>query len=128
VCRIGTYSGWVEASLGLNQRSGATPGSSSVPEDEKQAVTRNRKAAEQGNAKAQFALGQMYHNGNGVPEDDKQAMTWYRKAAEQGYAPAQYSLGGMYANGEGVPRDDSQAVIWIRKAAEQGYAGAQCDA
>ena len=52
-----------------------------------------KKAAEQGHAGAQLALGFMYAYGRGVPEDDTEAVKWYRKAAEQGHAEAQNSLG-----------------------------------
>lgn len=84
-----------------------------------------RKAAEQGDAVAQFNLGVMYDNGEGVPEDDAEAARWFRVVAEQGYAAAQYNLGMMYRKGEGVPEDDTEAVRWYRLAAEQGHAGAQ---
>jgi len=84
-----------------------------------------RKAAEQGDAKAQNKLGEDYDLGEGVPQDYAQAAVWYRKAAEQGLAEAQTSLGAMYDNGQGVPQDYAQAAIWFRKAAEQGDADAQ---
>ena len=71
-----------------------------------------RKAAEQGNAKAQFKLGVMYAGGNGVPEDDVEAVKWYRMAAEQGHARSQFSLGLMYAVGEGVPMDKVKAYMF----------------
>ena len=45
-----------------------------VPEDDGQAAFWYRKAAEQGDAKAQYNLGVMYDNGRGVPEDDGQAV------------------------------------------------------
>ena len=38
----------------------------------------------QGNAKAQFFLGNMYYKGIGVPQDDGAAYKWFKKAAEQG--------------------------------------------
>jgi TPR repeat protein len=60
-----------------------------VPQDYAQAIGWFRKAAEQGDANAQYALGFMYANGNRVPQDDAQAMGWLRKAAEQGNAAAQ---------------------------------------
>jgi len=47
-----------------------------------------RKAAEQGDAGAQFNLGNMYDQGKGVAQDYAQAVEWYRKAAKQGYADA----------------------------------------
>ena len=42
------------------------------------------KAAEQGNAKAQYNLGLRYENGQGVAQDYGKAVEWYTKAAEQG--------------------------------------------
>lgn len=81
--------------------------------------------AQQGDADAQYSLGQMYLNGQGVSQDYVQATSWYRKAAEQGDAIAQSNLGVMYEHGQGVPKDDVQAVAWYRKAAEQGDAIAQ---
>ena len=84
-----------------------------------------RPLAEQGDAKAQYALGLMYDEGMGVPEDDAEAAEWFRKAAEQGLAEAQYTLGFMYANGKGVPKDSVEAVRWYRMAAAQGHVEAQ---
>jgi TPR repeat protein len=84
-----------------------------------------RKAAEQGDANAQFKLGFDYANGEGVPHDYTQAALWWRKAAEQGNGGAQYNLGWLYEYGHGVPQDYSEAVVWYRKSAEQGLADAQ---
>ena len=53
------------------------------------------KAAEQGQAEAQYTLGFMYAKGEGVPQDYAEAMKWFRKAAEQGHAEAQHNLGVM---------------------------------
>ena len=86
-----------------------------------------RKAAEQGDANAQYNLGVCYENGYGVMQDYSQAVYWYRKAAEQGDAFAQCNLGSCYGNGKGVTQDYSQAVYWYRKAVEQGNAEAQCN-
>jgi TPR repeat protein len=85
-----------------------------------------RALAEQGDASAQYRLGQRYASVLGrsttrsTPQDYAEAVRWYRLAAEQGYAPAQSSLGYMYTNGNGVPEDDAEAVCWFRLAAEQG--------
>ena len=84
-----------------------------------------RPLAEQGNAKAQNSLGDMYFATVGVPYDLAEAVKWYRKAAEQGHAEAQNSLGFMYKYGQGVPQDYAKAVKWYRKAAEQGQVQAQ---
>ena len=40
--------------------------------------------AEQGNAEAQFNLGNMYKRGDGVPQEFAEATRLYRLAAEQG--------------------------------------------
>ena len=83
-----------------------------------------RKAAEQGDADAQYNLGFSYNLGLGVSQDYTEAVKWYRKAAEQGHADAQYNLGCCYGLGQGVPQSFSEAVKWFRKAAELGHAGA----
>ncbi|MEW6560686.1 MAG: tetratricopeptide repeat protein, partial [Pseudomonadota bacterium] len=75
-----------------------------LSQDLAQAASWFRKAADQGDADAQYNLGVMYANGQGVPQDYAQAASWFRKAADQGYAAAQNNLGIMYANGQGVPQ------------------------
>ena len=92
-----------------------------VPKDDQRAVVLVRKAAEQGEAFAQFNLGVMYDKGQGVLKDDQQAAAWYRKAAEQGFAEAQHSLGSMYAMGNGVPEDKQAAYFWWLLASAQGH-------
>jgi hypothetical protein len=96
-----------------------------VPQDYAEAVKWYRKAADQGNAKAQTNLGVLYADGSGVPRDYSEAVKWYRKAAAQGRPIAQNNLGSMYSNGRGVPQDYAEAARWYRKAADQGYATAQ---
>jgi TPR repeat protein len=90
-----------------------------------QAVTESRSKAENGDAQAQYSLGNMYHHGIGVPPDYDQAACWYRKAAEQGLAKGQYNLGYVYQYGQGVPQDYAEAAQWYSKASDQGYASAQ---
>lgn len=92
--------------------------------DEVAAFTGFKKLGEQGNAKAQFNLGLMYHSGRGVPEDDQQAMAWYRKAAEQGDADAQYNLGEMYRNERSTLKDEQSAYFWLLLASAQGHQNA----
>ena len=81
--------------------------------------------AAQGDAAAQFNIGNMFDFGKGVTEDNAQAVYWYSKSAEQGNANAQYALGWMYENGEGVEENDEIAVEWFRKSAVQGEPMAQ---
>lgn len=102
-----------------------TPETEISKEDQHQRVAKYRKAAEQGDAAAQFILGLMYFDGRGLAQDDRQAESWYRKSAEQGYASAQVNLGLMYFFGRGVSKDDQQAVAWLRKAADKGNAYGQ---
>jgi TPR repeat protein len=88
-----------------------------VPQDYAQAALWYRKAAEQGDADAQFDLGDLYDTGRGVLRDYTQAALWYRKAAEQGDADAQDALGDLYNTGRGVPRDYAEAYFWYDLAA-----------
>jgi hypothetical protein len=84
-----------------------------------------RKAAEQGNADAQFTIGLLYENGWGVAQDYAEAMRWFRKVADQGNADAQDNIGGLYVKGWGVAQDYAEAMRWFRKAANQGNDDAQ---
>ena len=76
------------------------------------------KAAEQGNAVAQFNLGLMYEKGQGVPQDYKMAFNWYTKAAEQGVASSQNNLGNMYKEGRVVQQDYVKAHMWYNIASQ----------
>ncbi|MHC5135303.1 MAG: tetratricopeptide repeat protein [Planctomycetota bacterium] len=84
-----------------------------------------RTTADQGNAPAQYRLGEMYDNGEGVAADDTEAVKWYRKAAEQGHPGAQWQLGYKYEYGSGVAIDNVESIKWFRKAAQQGHGIAQ---
>ncbi len=64
-----------------------------------------RKAADQGDALAQYRLGYMYYNGYGVPKDTNLASDWFHKAADQGLSEAQYDLSYMAANSDGPLKD-----------------------
>jgi TPR repeat protein len=96
-----------------------------VSQNDVEALQWFRRAANQGNADAQFNLGVMYANGQGVPQDEAEAVKWYRLAADQGNAYARTNLGLMYAGGRGVPQDSSEAVKWYRLAADQDAAAAE---
>lgn len=84
------------------------------------------KAAEQGNAKAQWNVAILYARGpGGIAQDMQQAVQWCQQAADQGFAAAQATLGLMYANGQGVEKDMGQAVALLQQAADQGDAEAE---
>lgn len=79
--------------------------------------------AQQGDANAQGALGNMYMKGSfGVPQDDGEALRWTSMSAEQGNAASQHNLGVMYRLGQGVPQDYRKALRWFRTSAVQGNA------
>ncbi len=82
------------------------------------------KAAAQGNAEAQFNLGNLYANGEGVPKNLTKATEWYRKAADQGHIQAQNSLGRLYANSDAIPKSLAERHQ-LDKAATQGDATAK---
>jgi TPR repeat protein len=56
------------------------------------------KAAEQGNAGAQFVLGVNYENGYGVTRSNSEAVKWYQKAAKQGKQDAIKALERLNEN------------------------------
>lgn len=74
------------------------------------------KAAQQGDAEAQFSLGNMFVEGQGIPRDEQQAASWFRKAAEQGFVAAQVNLGVMYTQGQGVELNLVEAHKWFNIA------------
>jgi uncharacterized protein len=81
--------------------------------------------ANQGDAKAQVALGELYVKGEGVKPNTAKAIAWYRKAADQGNVIAQNNLGAIYASGDGVPQDYAKAITFLRKSADKGDAIAE---
>jgi len=84
-----------------------------------------RRAAEAGQAEAQYDLAVMFNNGKGIVRDDNEAFKCLRKASEQGHLPAQAHLGYMYLSGNGVAQDYTEAINWYRIMAGNGFAEAQ---
>jgi uncharacterized protein len=67
-------------------RLGKSPSTS--PSDNAAAANWYRKAAEQGDARAQNNLGIMYNKGDGVPQDRVTAYMWLNLAATSGFDEA----------------------------------------
>ncbi|WBY08974.1 SPOR domain-containing protein [Sphingomonas sp. 7/4-4] len=89
--------------------------------DYRTAVEKWRPAADQGNADAQFNMGQAYKLGRGVAVDLKAAEAWYRKAALQGHEQAEGYYGlALFENGK-----RADAVPWLQRAVGRGDARAQ---
>jgi TPR repeat protein len=84
-----------------------------------------RPLAEQGDARLQSYVGEMYRDGEGVEQDYSEAVRWFKLAADQGSDRAQNSLGLRYYNGQGVTTDLKKAAYWFKAAAKQGNATAQ---
>ena len=89
---------------------------------EKEAMSRFKRAAEEGYDDAQYRLGRMYEI-RGERGYDRiyyaAAVKFYQKAAEQGHIDAQYRLGRMYENGLGVLRSRVHAHVWFNLAGSQ---------
>jgi TPR repeat protein len=77
-----------------------------------------RSLAEQGNATAQGALGDIYLFGElGVPPAEAEGTKWLYKAAAQGDVHAQERIAGILYRKESF----QEAAKWYRKAAERGH-------
>ncbi len=48
--------------------------------------------AEQGDAEAQYMLGNLYKSGQGAPHDPREVMKWYKRASDQGHRHAQTAM------------------------------------
>lgn len=97
-----------------------------VVDDNPHSVEVARKAADEGDAHAQYTLGTMYAGGRGgLAKDDFAALGLYRAAAEQGYGPASLAIGLMTFEGRaGLAKDEAKSAELIRAVAEkQGYKG-----
>lgn len=78
-------------------------------------------AAEGGDMKAQYELGQLYYSGERVTQDYASALQWLEQASIQGEPRAQYRLGMMHFQGEGVQRNLPQAYIILKMASINGH-------
>lgn len=83
------------------------------------------KAAERGNASAQFYIGYYYASGYGVKKDPLQAFKWYSRAAEQNNPSALNNLANCYEYGKGTSVDLTKAVHYFEEAAKLGNTTAQ---
>jgi TPR repeat protein len=81
-----------------------------------------RPLGEQGDAAAQYGMGELYANGWGVPLDIPEAVAWLRKSAEQGNGAAMLALGVVHgAFGPNIAPDavqtNIQSYMWFTLAA-----------
>ena len=92
------------------------------------------RAAENGWARAEFCLFQLYYNGippvRGCPPYPKnaaEAIRWLRRAAAHENLQAQAVLAVMLTKGTDMEQNKAEAEKLLRNAAEHGYAPAQND-
>lgn len=107
-----------------------------IAQNAKKAMKWTLKAAQQGNAEAQYNVARLYEDGGkGVPKNSAEAERFHRKSAFQGYHGAQYVLGRLcsswhegkcnFLRSDGSMCDDVEAMRWFRLSAEQAFAPAQ---
>ena len=96
-----------------------------VEQDKDEAVRLVRKAAEQGNRRAQKDLYDWYKDGAKI--DRAEAINWLQKAAEQGSNSARCDLGKLYYEGKDVERDLDKAEYWLSEAVKGNAYGAERD-
>ncbi|MBO4313010.1 MAG: sel1 repeat family protein [Desulfovibrio sp.] len=84
------------------------------------AAAETRRAAEGGDARAQYLMGAACAAGAGVRRDLAEAFRWYGLAAEQNSADGWFGLFSCYREGLGTPKDDARAFECCRRAAELG--------
>ncbi len=83
------------------------------------------RAAENGDAEAQFTIGMAHYRGIGTAADEKAALQWIQRAANARHAAAQLHMGLSYLRGTEVPLDETAAASFLESAAMQGHAEAQ---
>lgn len=70
-----------------------------------------KQAAAGADARAKFALAEMYSDGKGVAQNFAEALRWYRRAADAAYPEAQTAMGLIgLIKAVGLARDDEGAV------------------
>jgi serine/threonine protein kinase/TPR repeat protein len=76
-----------------------------------------RKAADKGEPKAMFALGNLYFKGIGVSAQPAEAARWFGLASDKGYVQAKIYLAECYTEGKGgVSRDYNRAFALLNEA------------
>jgi hypothetical protein len=90
--------------------------------DAEKAAMWYRKAADQGNSRAQNNLGNLLRDGNGVAQNPEEAKHWYELSAAQGNFLAQFNLGVLYFKGKGTDVSYLDAYKWL-SLAMNGFRG-----
>lgn len=84
------------------------------------------KAAEGGNARSMYAIGEAYFNAyRGVEKDDKLAFEWFNKAHSAGDLEATNDLAVCYLSGRGVKQNVKKGFKLMKYAADNNFAVSQ---
>ncbi|MDQ1363909.1 MAG: uncharacterized protein QG652_1771 [Pseudomonadota bacterium] len=83
------------------------------------------KLAEQGNAEAQYKVGEMYETGKGADKNIDQARDWYGKAAKQGHKKAEYKLLYLDISANGLTDASKNQMTALRNEAAGNNPDAQ---
>jgi hypothetical protein len=79
------------------------------------------KAAELGNAQAQFELSDIYKSEDTPDYDLEKSFNWLKQSAQNGYTNAKHNLAVCYLGGTGTTQDDAQAFYWMEQASNEGH-------
>jgi TPR repeat protein len=92
-----------------------------VAKDQSQAAFWYRKAAEQGNAEAQYELGFLYLTGDGLTKNEDEAKVWLAKAAKQGDSNTLAAIDREYVEaGRKLTKNAPEALKWYAPSADRG--------
>jgi len=83
------------------------------------------KLAKQGNAEAQFKVGEMYETGLGVDKDKREAKYWITRSANQNHEAARFKLLYWDMEKRGLNSENKIKVEELNIKAKQGNAQAQ---
>ena len=134
------YVKWMEKGVSLKESEGVNynttddeyllgiilkAGASGVKQDPARAMRYLRRAADKGNADAQYELADSLAKGKGCEQNYKQANQYFEKAANQGNAKSCMRLADAYLNGYGVPKNKKLVAQWAEQAANLGDAEGQ---
>lgn len=78
-----------------------------------------RRAAEEGQPGAMFALGEASYEGSGVPQNKLDALRWFRAAAKLGHKVAASRAAQILYTGDGVLANKVEAQQWADLAGEK---------
>ena len=90
------------------------------PADPETAARLVEPLARNGDARAEYYLGEAYLSGFGVERKQELGALWIIKSADRGYANAEAEAAFLYARGIGVPKNPALAFSVAKKAANSG--------